>query len=75
MHEFICAIPSWDAWARFEVAINDPGDRGALRQWQQRLYTRSRRFRRFLMFDAALSPLRAGRQPARSDRVGSWDEG
>ena len=82
----IWAIPSWPAWAKFELAINkvsDPGDvevldeaaAKPLRDWQQRLYSQSRSFRRFLMLDAPLSPLRIGRQPARSDRVDSWDEG
>jgi hypothetical protein len=84
----IWAIPSWDAWARFELAINRvdggavPG-RGApddevariLQDWQRRLLTRSRSFRRFLMLDAPLCPLRIGRQPARSDRADNWDEG
>jgi hypothetical protein len=82
----IWAIPSWEAWARFEILINgvdessvgtDTGDAGSaiLRAWQQRLLSVSKTFRRFLMLDAPLSPLRIGRQPARSDRVDSWDEG
>ena len=82
----IWAIPSWDAWSRFELAINHVGDPAAaepldasaaqgLRDWQQKLYTRSRSFRRFLMLDAPLCPLKIGRQPARSDRVANWDEG
>jgi hypothetical protein len=69
----IWAIPTWDAWSRFELDI-DQAD-GPLRDWQQRLYTRSRGFRRFLMLDAPLSPLRIGRQPARSDRKDDWNEG
>lgn len=81
----IWAIPSWDAWAAFELAINNvrredgPALReeaaGALQDWQQQLYSRSRTFRRFLMLDAPLCPLRIGRQPAHSDRVDNWDEG
>jgi hypothetical protein len=77
----IWAIPTWDAWARFELAINRvegaPGDELAclLQDWQHQLQSRSRSFRRFLMLDAPLCPLRIGRQPARSDRVGNWDEG
>ncbi len=82
----IWAIPDWPAWSRFELAINDvpppreedalrPEAAGALLDWQRRMYSRSRSFRRFLMLDAPLSPLRIGRQPARSDRVDNWDEG
>ncbi len=71
----IWAIPTWDAWADFELQINDPDAKSPLRDWQQTLYTRSSKFRRFLMLDAPLSPLRIGRQPARSDRIDSWDEG
>ena len=37
----IWAIPDWDAWARFELAINDPDAKDPLRDWQQTLYTRS----------------------------------
>jgi hypothetical protein len=81
----IWAFPSWDAWTRFELAFNgvsepavEPLDAGVvegLRDWQQKLYTRSKSFRRFLMLDAPLCPLKIGRQPARSDRVDNWDEG
>jgi hypothetical protein len=71
----IWAIPTWDEWAEFELQINDPDAKGPLRDWQQTLYTRSSKFRRFLMLDAPLSPLKIGRQPARSDRVDAWDEG
>jgi hypothetical protein len=82
----IWAFPSWDAWTRFELAINNVADPAAaepleasaaegLRDWQRKLYTRSRSFRRFLMLDAPLCPLKIGRQPARSDRVDNWDEG
>ncbi len=71
----IWAIPTWDAWAEFETTINDPAAPGPLREWQQQLYRSSEGFQRFLMLDAPLSPLRIGRQPARSDRVDSWDEG
>ncbi len=73
----IWAIPSWEAWARFEILIHGIGedvDAGILHGWQQRLLSVSKTFRRFLMLDAPLSPLRIGRQPARSDRVDSWDE-
>ena len=75
----IWAIPSWDAWARFELAINDVSgievDETArtLQHWQRTLLTRSTGFHRFLMLDAPLSPLKIGRQPARSDRI-DWTD-
>ena len=76
----IWAIPSWDAWGRFEADINNVNsgsdvDAARLQAWQQRLYASSEQSDRFLMVDAPLSPLRIGRQPARSDRIDSWDEG
>jgi hypothetical protein len=77
----IWAIPTWDAWARFELAVNDvtgaPLDESgrALQHWQRTLHARSTGFHRFLMLDAPLCPLKIGRQPARSDRVDNWDEG
>jgi hypothetical protein len=74
----IWAIPTWEQWARFELAINAVDESAEasqpLRDWQRRLLTVSRSFHRFLMLDAPLSPLRIGRQPARSDRT-DWDEG
>jgi hypothetical protein len=82
----IWAYPSWDAWTSFEAAYNSKPEPGraepleasaaeGLRDWQQKLYSRSQEFRRFLMLDAPLCPLKIGRQPARSDRVDNWDEG
>lgn len=85
----IWAIPTWEAWGRFETDINNAAtgtptggvkagtdtDAARLHAWQQRLYSSSEQSDRFLMIDAPLSPLRIGRQPARSDRIDSWDEG
>ncbi len=72
----IWAIPDWDSWARLRARHQRSQQyQGPLRDWQATLYTRSTSFRRFLMLDAPLSPLRIGRQPARSDRVDSWNEG
>nr|MDT0663586.1 hypothetical protein [Micromonospora sp. DSM 115978] len=67
----IWAIPSWDQWAAFEKSLD--GD-GPTRRWRDRLYEVSTSAHRFLMIDAPLSPLRIGRQPARSDRAADWEE-
>lgn len=67
----IWAIPSWEHWAELEKAIEGAG---RMRTWQNRLYEISEASRRFLMTDAPLSPLKIGRQPARSDRERSWPD-
>ena len=61
----IWAIPDWAAWASFERAW-EPG--GALEDWSRVLRDMDARWRRQLMVDAPLSPLRTGRQPQESDR-------
>jgi hypothetical protein len=62
------SIPSWQEWGDAEASLR--GDTS----WR----TRQRDFvidlRRILLVDAPLSPLRIGRQPARSDRDDSWTE-
>ena len=64
----IWAIPAWPQWAELEKAISlDP----ALRSWRERIWN-ARGFERFLMCDAPLSPMKIGRQPARSDRDPNW---
>ncbi|MBU6330428.1 MAG: NIPSNAP family protein [Acidobacteria bacterium] len=66
----IWAIPSWAQWAEVEKAVYaDP----RLRAWRDHLWS-TRGFERFLMCDAPLSPMRIGRQPARSDREPHWSE-
>lgn len=65
------AVPTWRAWAAFEAAHSTDGD---LRSWRA---TAAReavvRWQRIVLVDAPLSPLRTGRQPARSDRT-DWEE-
>jgi hypothetical protein len=66
----IWAIPTWEHWATYEKAVYaDP----RLQAWRDRLWG-SRGFERFLMCDAPLSPMKIGRQPARSDREPHWSE-
>jgi hypothetical protein len=66
----IWAVPDWPTWARFERAVDD----GALDAWIDRRRAVSVGFRRFLMNDAPLAPLRIGRQPTRADRDDDWTE-
>jgi hypothetical protein len=60
----IWAIPDWRTWAAFEAAQHDQ----RLRPWRARLDVLGADWRRTLMVDAPLAPLRLGRQPAESDR-------
>ncbi|UDY37448.1 hypothetical protein [Dermatobacter hominis] len=61
----IWAIPDWPSWVAYERAW-EPG--GALEAWAAELRGVGARWRRQLMVDAPLSPLRTGRQPQESDR-------
>ena len=54
------AIPTWQQWADGE---GDP----ELARWRRGLEAKS--WHRVVLVDAPLSPLRIGRQPARSDRI------
>jgi hypothetical protein len=56
------AIPEWETWATFETS-------DALRAWNDASADLVTGRRRTLLVDAPLSPLRIGRQPARSDRT------
>ena len=58
------AFPDWPTWARFEQAQRAD----ALREWRSVLDGLGADWRRTLMVDAPLSPMRIGRQPAVSDR-------
>jgi hypothetical protein len=60
----IWALPSWDAWGRFEQAWDGAG----LTAWRARLTAMGADVRRTLMVDAPLCPLRTGRQPQVEDR-------
>lgn len=66
----IWAIETWQHWAEYEKAIDgDP----KVRAWRDRCWG-ARSFERFLMCDAPLSPMKIGRQPARSDRHEGWSD-
>ena len=66
----IWAIESWQHWAEVEKAVYaDPG----VRAWRD-LQWGGNGFERFLMCDAPLSPMKIGRQPARSDRHEGWTD-
>jgi hypothetical protein len=66
----IWAIPTWAHWAEFEKGVYSD-DR--LKAWRDRQWG-CRSFERFLMADAPLSPMKIGRQPARSDRHEGWSD-
>ena len=59
------ALPDWATWVAYEQAWA-PG--GALEGWAATLLGLGARWRRQLLIDAPLSPLRTGRQPQESDR-------
>lgn len=61
----IWALPDWPTWVAYERAW-EPG--GALDAWHRVLRSLRASWRRQLMVDAPLAPLRAGRQPQESDR-------
>lgn len=63
------SIPSWQQWGEAESALH------AGHSWSSRQRDATEAFHRILLVDAPLSPLRIGRQPARSDRDDSWSEG
>jgi hypothetical protein len=62
------AIPSWEAWSLAEQALFSAPE---LLVGSAEKHVRSRH--RVLLVDAPLSPLRTGRQPARSDRT-DWED-
>ena len=59
------AFPSWGAWSGFEQAWESGG---ALAGWRATLLDAGASWRRTLLIDAPLSPLRTGRQPQTEDR-------
>jgi len=61
----IWALPDWATWVAYERSW-EPG--GALQPWADALLGLGARWRRFLMVDSPLSPLRIGRQPEVADR-------
>jgi len=67
---FLWAIPGWDQWAEYEASVaTDPVGT----HWQSRHIETTEGFERILLVDSALSPLRTGRQPSRSDRTEAWE--
>lgn len=62
----IWAIPDWSTWARFEQAWTASGE---LSIWRATATGLGADWRRQLMVDSPLSPLRAGRQPQVEDRL------
>ncbi len=61
----VWAIPDWSTWVAYERAW-EPG--AALEAWSSTLRSLGASWRRQLMVDAPLAPLRTGRQPQVSDR-------
>jgi hypothetical protein len=64
------AIPSWEDWSAFEKARHE----AAVAEWKNEAWRVTTSWRRFLLVDSPLSPMRTGRQPARSDQRGDWAE-
>jgi hypothetical protein len=61
----IWTFPDWPTWVAYEQAWSETG---AMAPWRAALLGRDARFRRTLMVDAPLAPLRTGRQPQAEDR-------
>jgi hypothetical protein len=61
----IWVFPDWPAWVAYEQAWSPDG---AMSKWRDALHHLDARFRRTLMIDAPLAPLRTGRQPQADDR-------
>jgi len=66
----IWAVPDWATWARVEQAWLAAADgAGPLAAWRSTTLALGASWRRTLMVDAPLSPLRIGRQPEIADRL------
>jgi hypothetical protein len=63
----IWAIPDWSTWVAYEHAWEAPV--GELLPWSRALQDLGAHWRRQLLVDAPLAPLRTGRQPEASDRL------
>ncbi|MGO9000706.1 MAG: NIPSNAP family containing protein, partial [Limisphaerales bacterium] len=59
------AVPDWPTWVAYERAW-EPG--GQLASWRTGLLELGARYRRTLLMEAPLSPMRLGRQPRVEDR-------
>src|SRR5690606_7838679 len=65
----IWALPTWDTWARLERAWLGHGDEAdRLAGWRSTALALGADWRRSLLVDAPLAPLRLGRQPEVGDR-------
>ena len=60
------AAPDWATWAEFEQQWHDGG---ALAAWRKETLEMRADWRRILLVDSPLNPLRLGRQPEESDRL------
>ena len=70
----IWAFPDWATWSRFEQAWlalggATAGDAPLLAGWRERTLALGADWRRSLIADSPLSPLRIGRQPEVTDRI------
>jgi hypothetical protein len=61
----IWTFPDWPTWVAYEQAWSRAG---SMAKWRDELVDLDARFRRTLMIDAPLAPLRTGRQPQIEDR-------
>ena len=61
----IWTFPDWPTWVAYEKAWTP---KGAMGEWRAALVDSDATFRRTLMVDAPLAPLRTGRQPQIEDR-------
>jgi hypothetical protein len=66
----ITAYPTWSSWAKSERSAA-AGDE--VTSWRASLRDVVTGWKRVVMIDSPLSPLRTGRQPSRADQV-DWDE-
>jgi hypothetical protein len=61
----IWSFPDWPTWVAYEQSWTTEG---AMAPWRNTLFDLRAEFRRTLMVDAPLAPLRTGRQPQAEDR-------
>jgi hypothetical protein len=64
----IWSIPGWEQWGQAEACLRRD------ESWGRRQRDTVTDFKRILLVDAPLGPLRTGRQPSRGDRDDSWSE-
>jgi hypothetical protein len=63
------AIPDWPTWVRVERAwLGESDEAAVLAEWRKVTLALGADWRRTLLIDAPLAPLRLGRQPSASDR-------